>query len=311
MGRRGLDALVDEFQAWRHLPRGSQGLDGQLLGPVVPHALHTCAGQSGAVRLLADSPVQVDLQDRQATFMSELDLGLGDTCCVAGWGGIKIWMTDTVWSRVESDLNDRYSVKSGVESDLNDRYSVKSGVESDLNDRYSVKSGVDLELGDRHAVLRSGEELDLDETWYVQVWVGNWHVTSVMPNSEAYWNFFEWTLIFCKQKSKNVEKQNKTSRRQAHAHTHTQSVTPCLDKYYCCRNRSEIKPALASIIPMVTHPVADNLGAITTAVMVQGGWLPCQHQTVAIHLLYAKVGGGLRGQVCDTISDGTGSHATH
>ena len=51
-----------------------------------------------------------------------------------------------------------------MESDLNDRYSVKSGVESDLNDRYSVKSGVDLELGDRHAVLRSGEELDLDET---------------------------------------------------------------------------------------------------------------------------------------------------
>ena len=37
-------------------------------------------------------------------------------------------------------------------------------MESDLNDRYSVKSGVDLDLGDRHAALRSGEELDLDET---------------------------------------------------------------------------------------------------------------------------------------------------
>ena len=60
-------------------------------------------------------------------------------------------------------------MKLGVESDLNDRYSAKSGVESDLNYRYSVKSGVDLELGDRHAVLRSGEELDLDETGYVQV----------------------------------------------------------------------------------------------------------------------------------------------
>ena len=32
-------------------------------------------------------------------------------------------------------------MKLGVESDLNDRYSVKSGVESDLNDRYGVKSG--------------------------------------------------------------------------------------------------------------------------------------------------------------------------
>ena len=93
-----------------------------------------------------------------------------------------------------------------------------------------------------------------------------------------------------------------------HAHTHTQTR---LDKYYCCRNKSEIKPALASNIPMVTHPVANNLGAITTAMLVQVGWLPCQHQTVALHLLYAKVGGGLGGQVCDTISDGTGSHATH
>ena len=99
-GRWGLDALVDEFQARRHLPRSSQGLDGQLLGPVVPHALHTCAGQSGAVRLLADSPIQVDLQDRQATFMSELDLGLGDTHAM-------------FQSEVESDLNDGYSVKSG------------------------------------------------------------------------------------------------------------------------------------------------------------------------------------------------------
>lgn len=63
VGGWGPDALVDELKTRRHLARGSQGLDGQLLGAVMTQTLHTSAGQSGTVRLLAHSPIQVDLND--------------------------------------------------------------------------------------------------------------------------------------------------------------------------------------------------------------------------------------------------------